>query len=107
MSSIIPTSTYRHCKKEATYLFVVKDFDWNKLPDALQQQFIKENHVTDFDMTIDRKLARAEGKKVFQALQSEGYYLQLPPSDLSVLQLQEDRWVSDQQTALSKAGITA
>jgi uncharacterized protein len=102
MSAAIPTSTYRHAKKEATYLYLSQKLGWEKLPETLQQQFPNSNHVIDFDMHPDRKLVRADSQKVYKALMSDGYYLQLPPSDLNAIQAMEDRWVSEQQVALSK-----
>lgn len=102
MSVAIPTSTYRHFKKEATYLYLSQKLGWEKLPEALQQQFPQSHHVIDFDMTADRKLARVDGQKVYESLCNDGYYLQLPPSDPTALQAIEDRWVAEQQAAVSK-----
>ena len=102
MSAVIPTSTYRHAKKEATYLYLSQKLDWEKLPEALQQQFPQSHHIIDFDMSADRKLARADSQKVYESLCNDGYYLQLPPSDPSALQAMEDRWVTEQQAALSR-----
>lgn len=102
MSAVIPTSTYRHTKKEATYLYLAQKLGWDQLPEALQQQFPKTNHVIDFDMSPERKLARADSQKVYEALNNEGYYLQLPPSDANALQAIEDRWVSEQQATLAQ-----
>lgn len=102
MSIAIPTSTYRHFKKEATYLYLSQKLGWEKLPKTLQEQFPQSHHVIDFDMTADRKLARADNQKVYESLCNNGYYLQLPPSDPNALQAMEDRWVSEQQARLSK-----
>lgn len=102
MSDVIRTSTFRHHKKEATYLYLSQHFAWEKLPQTLQQQFPKTHHVIDFDMTPERKLARADSQKVYQSLSQEGYFLQLPPSDPQALQAMEDRWVSEQQAALAQ-----
>lgn len=102
MTQVIPTSTYRHNKKEATYLYVAQSFKWEQLPEALQQQFVVSNKVIDFDMSPERKLARADSHSVYQALSTQGYYLQLPPSDPNALQALEDRWVAEQQTTLAK-----
>ncbi len=107
MSAVIPTSTYRHAKKEATYLYLSQKLGWEKLPEALQQQFPNSHHVIDFDMHPERKLARADSQKVYQALLSDGYYLQLPPSDPAALQAMEDRWVSEQQAAFSKTSTNS
>jgi uncharacterized protein YcgL (UPF0745 family) len=102
MSQTIATSTYRHHKKEATYLYLSQHLGWEKLPEALKQQFPVENHVIDFDMTQDRKLARIESRKVYEALSKDGYYLQLPPSDTNAIQAMEDRWVHEQEAHLTK-----
>jgi len=105
MLNMISTSTYRHHKKEATYLYVSQQFGWEKLPEALQQQFPKDHLVIDFDMSPERKLARVDGTKVYDALASEGYFLQLPPADPNALQALEDHWVSKQQASFEKTSV--
>lgn len=93
-NSSIATSTYRHNKKENTYLFVANNTQWDDLPEALRQQFSLDAKVIDFDMTPTRKLARADNQQVWTALSTQGYYLQMPPSDANALQAMEDAFIS-------------
>jgi hypothetical protein len=90
----ITTSTYRHNRKENTYLFVSHRIKWETLPEALRQQFSIDAKVVDFEMTPTRKLARSDSKQVWTALETQGYYLQMPPSDPFALQALEDAFIS-------------
>jgi uncharacterized protein YcgL (UPF0745 family) len=92
--SSLNVSSYRHNRKENTYLFVVQTVKWDELPEALQQQFSTAAKVIDFEMTPTRKLARADSQQVWQALTTQGYYLQMPPADPYALQAQEDAFIS-------------
>lgn len=92
--SSIPTTTYRHNRKENTYLFVVSDTKWEMLPEALRQQFSVDAKVIDFEMTPTRRLARADSQQVWHALTTQGYYLQMPPSNPNALQAIEDAYIS-------------
>jgi hypothetical protein len=93
-SSSITTTTYRHNRKENTYLFVAQNMKWEDLPEALRQQFSVDAKVIDFDMSPSRKLARSDSKVVWTALTTQGYYLQMPPSDPNALQMMEDAFIS-------------
>jgi uncharacterized protein YcgL (UPF0745 family) len=93
-SSTIATTTYRHNRKENTYLFVVQNMKWEDLPEALRQQFSVDAKVIDFDMSPARKLARSDSQVVWTALTTQGYYLQMPPSDPNALQMMEDAFIS-------------
>jgi hypothetical protein len=99
MTNSIATSTYRHNRKENTYLFVRQDFNWDDLPEALRQQFSVDAKVIDFDMTPTRKLARAASAQVWAALTEQGYYLQMPPADPLALKAMEDGWVAQQEAS--------
>jgi len=93
-NSTIATSTYRHNRKENTYLFLASTMKWDDLPEALRTQFSIEAKVIDFDMSPTRKLARADSQQVWTALSTQGYYLQMPPSDANALQAMEDAFIS-------------
>lgn len=90
----ITTSTYRHNRKENTYLFIAHSTKWETLPEALRQQFSLDAKVIDFEMTPTKKLARSDSKQVWNALTTQGYYLQMPPSDPNALQALEDAFIS-------------
>ena len=97
--SSIETIAYRHEKKEGMFLFIRHNLAWQTLPDPLQQQFAHKSEVTRFVMTPTRKLARADSATVWQALNDQGYYLQMPPSDPNAQQVAEDEWIAAQEAS--------
>lgn len=99
----ILTIAYRHPKKEGMFLFLRQDFDVKKLPIELSSQFLPLNEVIRFEMTADKKLARAPSQQVWQALNEHGYYLQMPPSDLSSLYQAEENWIAEHEKQASQA----
>ncbi len=70
---------YRSPRKEEMYLYVQKQDGLEKVPENLRQLFGTPVHVTTMLITPERKLARADVQKVMNALQEQGYYLQMPP----------------------------
>ncbi|WP_295800555.1 YcgL domain-containing protein [uncultured Microbulbifer sp.] len=70
---------YRSPRESEMYLYVCKQQGMQAVPEKLQQLFGKPVHVTTLLLTPERKLARADVDKVMNALQEQGYYLQMPP----------------------------
>lgn len=99
MSSSIHTLAYRHPKKEGMFLFVAQSTPWEKIPPMLQDAFAQKSIAVTFEMHADKKLARVDGATVWQALTSQGYYVQMPPADPNALQQVEDRWIASQESS--------
>jgi len=78
-SEMILCDAYKTAKKEETYLYVDKKTGLGQVPDALLRQFPDPILVTTFKLTPDRKMARVDAAKVLEAIQSQGFYLQMPP----------------------------
>ena len=70
---------YRSPKEEGMYLYVNKDEGLSRVPEALLQRFGKPQQAMVLVLTPEKKLARAAVEKVIESLQTQGYYLQLPP----------------------------
>ena len=70
---------YKSKRKPDTYLYLPKDALFDELPEALRQQFGTPHLVMSFLLTPERNLARAETATVLSALDTKGFYLQLPP----------------------------
>lgn len=68
------------------YLYVPYQDDEQKilenLPSGLMNLTGKLTRVMQIELLPDRKLARANVADVIEALQTKGFYLQMPPSDL-------------------------
>lgn len=73
-------SIYRCAKKEGMYVYVDKQEDLSRIPDVLKKQM----GATELAMTLllseDKKLARANAQEVLNAIEEQGFYLQMPPS---------------------------
>lgn len=81
-AKIMNCNVYKSLKKDGMYLFVAEQQELDDLPEALMAQFGKAELVMALELTPERQLAQADSKRVIQCLEDQGYYLQLPPSEL-------------------------
>lgn len=72
-------AVYKSVRKDSTYLYVERRDDFSKVPDALLQTFGTPVLVTLINLARREHLGLADIDKVKQQLQSQGYYLQIPP----------------------------
>lgn len=70
---------YRSTLKEGMYLYVEKQKQLALVPEALLTLFGKPEYAMTLLITPEKKLAHADAKKVMTAIETEGYYLQMPP----------------------------
>ncbi len=70
---------YRSSRKQEMYLFVDAEDDLAPVPAALLERFGKPLEALSLMLTADRPLARAEASRVLECIETDGYYLQLPP----------------------------
>lgn len=73
-------SIYRSSKREGMYVFVPRETDPASLPATLLTHFGHPVHAMDLVLTPERKLARVEAADVLQAINDQGFYLQMPPN---------------------------
>ena len=71
---------YRSSKKQETYLFLPVGGVYEDLPEDLRAMFGDPALVMKLDLDADTRLAQAEAPRVIEALETEGYFLQLPPN---------------------------
>ncbi|MFO7528787.1 MAG: YcgL domain-containing protein [Marinobacter sp.] len=71
-------SVFRSSRKTDTYVFVRRGQNWDELPEVLRGIFGAPIHSMDLLLTPDRKLARANGKQVLEAIEEKDFYLQMP-----------------------------
>ena len=72
-------AVYKSVRKDSTYLYVERRDDFSKVPEALLQTFGTPVLVRLINLARREHLALADIDKVKQQLQSQGYYLQIPP----------------------------
>lgn len=70
---------YRCAKQDEMYLYVRAGLSPDTLPEPLRARMGKLTETLQLDLTPDRKLARADTAKVLQKLETDGWYLQMPP----------------------------
>ena len=74
---------YKSNKKADTYLYVQEEGNFSRVPQDLLRLLGRLDFVMTLELTPDRILARADPAQVRQQLETHGYYLQLPPSDIT------------------------
>ncbi|MGX2949466.1 YcgL domain-containing protein [Ursidibacter sp. B-7004-1] len=70
---------YKSSKKEGMYLFVEKRDQFDQVPEELRQLFGKPQFVMLFNLNGEKSLKRADKQEVLQKIQTQGFYLQMPP----------------------------
>ena len=75
------TWVYKSSRRENTYLFIDRENDFHNVPEALVNLLGDLTLVIDVVLEPDRKLAQADPVDVMHQINSQGYFLQLPPGD--------------------------
>ena len=70
---------YRSPKEEGMYLYVKKEEGLSKVPEELLKIFGKPQQAMVLLLTPGKKLAQASVEKVAESLETQGFYLQMPP----------------------------
>lgn len=72
-------SVFRSKRHEGMYLYVDSNEGMERVPEALLQRFGQAEKTMTLLLHPERKLARADINKVLEAIEKNGFYLQLPP----------------------------
>jgi uncharacterized protein len=76
----IRVSVYRSERRADTYLYLPAEADFDELPEALRTHFGVGVSFLQLELDRDRYLAQADAAQVMQAINDQGFFLQLPPS---------------------------
>lgn len=74
-------SIYKSLGKEGMYLYVEKTQALQSVPKSLLQVFGTPKHAFDLLLHAERPLVRADVIDVMEKIQSQGFYLQMPPAE--------------------------
>lgn len=74
---------YRSPKKEGAYLYLPMQPDLSSLPAPLLALFGQPQLSMKLVITPDKVLAQTTGEKVLEAIQQQGFFLQLPKPEES------------------------
>jgi uncharacterized protein YcgL (UPF0745 family) len=80
--NLMNISAFKSPKKAELYLFVPQESGLDDLPKELLVMFGKPEHVIDFELTPEKKLAREDAATVLEAIESKGYFMQMPPHEV-------------------------
>jgi len=72
---------YKSLLKPDTYVFLRSEDAFELIPPPLRETLGRLAKIMDLQLTADRKLARADATEVMSALETRGYFLQMPPTD--------------------------
>lgn len=72
---------YKGRKKADTYLYVEREDDFSRVPEALLALLGSLEKVMALELAPERSLARADAGEVRAKLAEQGYYLQMPPRE--------------------------
>ena len=77
---------FRCSKKDEMYLYVphknCEDKLLDDLPAGLSNLTGRLYKVMELDLSVERKLARANVEDVIASLEERGFYIQMPPNEL-------------------------
>ena len=76
---------YKGNKRPDTYIYVDREDDFEHLPEGLLSAFGELELSMQLDLSTIKKLAREDIKAVINALDEQGFYIQLPPKNPSLL----------------------
>lgn len=76
---IMHCAIYKGRNKIDHYLYVEKEDDFSKVPDALLTILGRLELVMTLELSPERTLAQADINQVRESLREQGYYFQMPP----------------------------
>ena len=72
---------YRGDRRRDTYLYIEREDDFTRVPQALLNMLGTLQRVMVLELTEGRTLAQADAAQVRQLLNQQGYFLQMPPGE--------------------------
>ena len=73
-------SIFKSATVDELYLYVKKAERFDRVPEALLEKFGRAVPVFDLLLYPGKKLSRVPVERIMNALEEQGYYLQLPPA---------------------------
>jgi len=76
---------YRSNLQSGMYLYLEKKDDFSNVPDSLMQLLGDMEFSFEFNLSVERKLVKAEAEEVLRIMSENGYFLQMPPPKSELL----------------------
>ena len=74
---------YKGRKKPDSYLYIEREEDFSRVPEALLNMVGKLEYVMTLELNRQLQLARVSVDEVMRRLDEQGYYLQMAPGETS------------------------
>ena len=71
-------TVYRSSAKEGLYVYLGEDTTLENLPGPVMKQLGTPEKALEFDLSADRNLPNANTEEVILAIESQGFYVQMP-----------------------------
>jgi len=81
MSQSLHCCVYKSLRKQETFLFVLKEGDFSRVPEPLLKVLGEIEKLIDLELTPERQVARGEARYIMDDLLEKGFHLQLPPTE--------------------------
>lgn len=81
MTLSIVCDVYRSARVDGMYLYVNRQEGLARVPEPLMKRFGRAEPALSMTLTAAKKLARANADEVIQAIEGQGFYLQMLPKD--------------------------
>ena len=72
---------YKSSKVAELFVYLKHGVDLDTLPEPLAARMGKASLIMTLDLSPGRKLARADVLKVIEKVESDGFYVQMPPGE--------------------------
>ena len=79
-------AVYKTNKKQGMYLYVPKKGNFEDVPEALMSRFGVPELVTIISLEKRERLGGVDKEKLIDALNEQGFYLQMPPKEDNLLE---------------------
>lgn len=78
---------YKSLKRDELYLYLLRENDFSDVPALLLKSLGQTELVMPLQLSPEHSLARADVNEVIEQLQNQGYYVQMPPTQLPASEL--------------------
>ena len=83
MSQSLHCFVYKSLRKQETFLFVLHENDFSRVPEPLLDALGKVEKLFELHLTPERQMARGKASHIMHDLLEKGFHLQLPPTEKS------------------------
>ncbi len=77
MSEALTCFIYRSDRKADTYLYVLEKDNFDSVPQPLLKVFGEPQFSFEFELTVERNLAKEDTAEVINNLKTQGFHLQM------------------------------